>query len=235
MWRPLYLRIHVLATFNITFIVLIAVLEYLLVVSNRGKGLATVEERFQYACMYGPTAVSTITALAWARVKFQIQTLAPWNRMKKSATRANDSLLLDYLNMLPPVAVLQALKRRDWAPAAASSISLVLQVVVTLSTSLIRPHMTQIESSVPLTLKTRFYNSSSDLVLDMELPYLTMTGMPALLISYPEGTTARYAYQTLTNSPEVGTSLSFEVDGFSADLDCTSTELKVLETSPYGS
>ncbi|KAI0449046.1 hypothetical protein F5B21DRAFT_518483 [Xylaria acuta] len=218
MWRPFYLQLWVLVTFSIAFTALIAVLEALLIVSNHRKGLTTVDARFQYAWAYGPTAVFTIIALIWGRVTFQIQMLAPWNRMKKSSTRADEGLLLDYLDMLPPLAIIRALKHHDWAPAAAKSIYLVLQVLVTLSTSLLEPHITQIESSVPLELKNRFNNTTGDLALDMDLTSVTVDVISELRFPYPESTTAQYAYQTLKSPPSFGTDLRLEVDGFSIEI-----------------
>ncbi|KAI0545377.1 hypothetical protein F4679DRAFT_561476 [Xylaria curta] len=157
--------------------------------------------------------------------------LAPWHRMKKPFTMANESLLLDYLDMLPPAAVIRALKYRDCAPAAVLTVSLLLQVVVTLSTSLIQPRLTQIESSVSLELKTRFHDVGN-MPLDVDLAYFTMAGLTGLRIPYPEGTTAQYAHQTLTNPPAFGTNLRLEVDAFAATLDCENPELKVLRAFP---
>ncbi|KAI8948196.1 hypothetical protein F4801DRAFT_557869 [Xylaria longipes] len=229
MWRPFYLQLWALVTFSVTFAILVAVLEALLIVSNHKKGLAVVDEQFKCAWVYGPTAAFTITALIWARVTFQVLILAPWNRMKKSATVASEGLLLDYLDMLPPTAIFRALKHRDWAPAAALSISLVLQVVVTLSTSLLEPRITRTESSVPLELKNKFHDITVDLVSDGALAYLTTAAISELQFPYPEGTNAQLAYQTLVNPPVFGESLRFKVDSFVATLDCKDAELKVLE------
>ncbi|KAJ8130916.1 hypothetical protein O1611_g2713 [Lasiodiplodia mahajangana] len=230
-WRPLYLRLSILVAFCIAFAALIPTLEVLLIISNRDKGLATAQQRFEYVWKYGPTALLTIITLTWDRVTFQIQMLAPWHRMAKSNTLASDGILLDYLNMFPPVAIIQALKRRDWAPAAALSASLVLQVIVTLSTSLIDLRVIELESLVPIELKTRFNNDADSLESDLRLAHFTMAGISDLRFPYPKGTTAQYAYQAMADPIFLGTSVRLNVDGFVATLDCNNAEIKLLEAS----
>ncbi|KAI0198293.1 hypothetical protein F4808DRAFT_436497 [Astrocystis sublimbata] len=229
MWRPFYLQLWGLFTFCVAFIVLIAALEILFVVSYQNQGLATVDKSFHYAWTYGPTAVFTIATLTWDRVAFQTQMMAPWYRMKKSPSTASESLLLDYLDMLPPFAIMRALKLRDWAPAAALSISLVLSLVIALSTSLIQPHLTRIETSVPLELNTQFRDVDNNLTLNVDVAYLTMAGLSELQLLYPEGTTAQYAHQTLADPPMMGTGIQLNVDAFAADLDCEMAELEIID------
>ncbi|KAI0539505.1 hypothetical protein GGR58DRAFT_524571 [Xylaria digitata] len=193
MWQPFYLRIWVLATFGILFAFLVVTIEALFIVSNRSKGLAT------------------------DRVVFQIQMLAPWNRMKRTSTGASEGPLLDYLDMLPPAAIIRALRLHDWAPAAVLSISLLLQ--------------NAIESSVPLELKNLFHDATSDMVLDVDLALLAMAAMSELQFPYPEGMTAQFAFQTLKDPPLPGTEIRLEVDGFAANLDCEDAKLTVLGIS----
>ncbi|KAI1128173.1 hypothetical protein F5Y10DRAFT_292209 [Nemania abortiva] len=231
MWRPVYLRLWVLTAFSLVFAVLVAIHEALITASNSYKGLATADQRFQSAWTYGPTIVFLTIAYIWDRVTFQAQLLAPWDRMKKSATGANEGLLLDYLDMLPPTAIIRALKCHDWAPAAALSISLVLQVVITLSTNLIKSQSIQIDSLIPIELKDQFYDAASDFVLDEDLAYVTMAAISELQFPYPRGATAQITYQTPVNPPLLGTNLRLRVDGFAAALECGDAELRTLETS----
>ncbi|KAI3319070.1 hypothetical protein HD806DRAFT_548648 [Xylariaceae sp. AK1471] len=201
MWSPFYLQRWVLITFTIIFILLIAIIETLLAISNRYNGL------------YGPTAVLTLTALMWDRVTFQAQMLAPWYRMQRSKSSADRGLLLDYLDMLPPMAIISALRRRDWAPAAALSVYLVLQALI--------------ESAVLTELGTRFHDISTyDMIREAPLAYLTMGGLSDFQFPYPKGTNAEYAYQTPSRPGIFGTSLQMSVDGFFATLDCNNATLE---------
>ncbi|KAI0115650.1 hypothetical protein GGR51DRAFT_503675 [Nemania sp. FL0031] len=231
LWQPLYLRLWVLVTFIAAFAILIPILEVLLIISNRDKGLSTAQQRFEYAWKYGPTALLTIITLAWDRVTFQIQILAPWHQMAKSATSASNSILLDYLDMFPPAVIARALKRRSWAPAAALSASLVLQVIVTLSTSLIDLHITEMESLVPIELKTCFNDAASSTEQDSRLAYFTMVGMWGLRFPYPEGTTAQYAYQTLADPLLLGTGVRLNVDSLVATWDCDQAGIRLIDVS----
>jgi hypothetical protein len=227
MWYPLYLQRWVLIIFTITFTLLIVILETLLAISNRDNGLATPPGQLEYVWKYGPTTILTIIALSWDRVTFQIQMLAPWYRMQKSKTSADQSLLLDYLDMLLPTAILSALRRRDWAPAVALSVYLALQVVVALSTSLLDLRVTQIESTVLTELGTQFHDANADNIMrEAGLAYITMAGISELQLPYPEGTNAQYAYQTPSQPPALGMSLQMNVDGFLATLDCKDAKLE---------
>ncbi|KAI3317123.1 hypothetical protein HD806DRAFT_551085 [Xylariaceae sp. AK1471] len=184
--------------------------------------------QLHYVWKYGPTAILTIISLAWSRVSFQAQMLAPWYRMQRSQTSAEDGLLLDYLDMLPTTAIPKALRRRDWAPAAGSSVYLILQVLVTLSTSLLDLRAVKIESAVLVELNTRFRNASSTDIEEAALGFggYAMAGILDFHQPYPPGTNALYAYQSPSQTPELGTSLQMDVDGFSATLECANATLE---------
>ncbi|KAI0395923.1 hypothetical protein F5Y17DRAFT_170707 [Xylariaceae sp. FL0594] len=230
MWRPKYLQLWVLITHAAIFILLVALLEGLLAISNHENGLATPSSpHYEYVWKYGPTAFLTIISLSWDRVAFQSQILAPWYRMLKGKANADQSLLLDYLDMLPPTAILTAIRRHDWAPAAALSVSLLLQVVVALSTGLLDLRATQMNSTVPVELGTSFdygANVTDDYTGPAHFAHIIMAGISDFGLRYPEGTNDRYAYQTLSTPPTYGTSVQVDVDGFGATLDCRSATLK---------
>lgn len=229
MWRPLYLQCWVLVSFTITFTVLVAILEALLVISDQNNGLASPPEGRQYIWKFAPTVVLTIIALGWDRVTFQTQMLAPWHRMQKSKTIADKSVVLDYLDMFPPTAIISALKNDDWAPAAALSVSLLLQVLVILSTSFLDLRITQIESAVPIELRNQFHSAGTDdLMRAADVAYYTILDMSDVQSPYPEGTTAQYAYQTLSHPPDLGTRLRVNADGLIATLDCKEAAFKLL-------
>ena len=62
---------------------------------------------------------------------------APWIRLSKGPAKAEKTLLLDYLNMLQPVAVVRGVQNRDFAVACTSAVTLLLRILIVLSTGLI--------------------------------------------------------------------------------------------------
>lgn len=75
-----------------------------------------------------------------------------------------ETLLLDYLAMLQPVAIAKAFRYRDWAVASASLCSLVVRATIILSTALFVLTPIEIDNTlVPTTILSRFVDNATEI------------------------------------------------------------------------
>ncbi|KAI0855547.1 hypothetical protein F4860DRAFT_495963 [Xylaria cubensis] len=220
-WRPDYLDSSVLATFIVVFLGLSITFEVLLHKSTENYGLATSSANFHYLWTYGPTAILTLVASFWVRVEYQTKISAPWCRMLRGPTPSRQSLLLDYVSQFQPLTIFAAIKNKDYAVAAAASISLLLRLVIVLSTSFIVLVPTQIPmSGINVTLTRQFADDPSGLSTSGALAYSSISTFMTDGIPMPDGIAANFAYQSATTDVLNTLELTTIVDGFSGDLHC---------------
>ncbi|KAI1079503.1 hypothetical protein F5B20DRAFT_590627 [Whalleya microplaca] len=159
----------------------------------------------------------------------------PWINLSKGYANTNRTLLLDYVSMLPPVALGKAVRNRDWMVACTTSISLLLMATIIVSTSLISLIPTQVFIEYyPITLATQFrngLNSWGESHLGGSLPYCSMQGLLWNNLSYPDGVTSQHAYQSLnTSGLPLDAELHTVVDTFLADMECDHATLELNDT-----
>ncbi|GFN19432.1 hypothetical protein AtubIFM55763_005820 [Aspergillus tubingensis] len=224
MWSPVILRSVSLAVFVVLFICFIIVIEVLYSVSTRKEGLSTSEERYHYLWTYGPTAVLTIVAGFWGQVEYRTKQLMPWKLMSHEPEHATRSLLLDYVSDWNVVILFRALKQSSWAVVLAVLGTLLIKLITVVSTGLFMLQNVYLKD-VPTTLTTQAsfngagYNGSK---VDGTAA-MVVAGAWWLNLSYPLGSTDKYAFQPFTTSgKKLGADavISGTVDMFSADLQC---------------
>ncbi|KAI8635574.1 hypothetical protein F5Y19DRAFT_408326 [Xylariaceae sp. FL1651] len=232
-WRPLYLRRWVLLSCSLLCISLIIAVEILSWYSTKNNGLAESNNHVHYLWTYGPTGILTVISAIWTRTDYQAKLTAPWNRLAQGPAVATKTLLLDYIDPLPPVAVIRATRNGDFGVAAAATIALLWSLVIVFSASLI--NLTPTDShrtTVPVDLTTRFKNDSAALEDARSLSYYNMLGLQQANLTFPEGISGEYVYQKFngrTISP--ATELQVTVDGFSASLVCEEASYHVYLAS----
>ncbi|KAL7625202.1 hypothetical protein AAE478_004417 [Parahypoxylon ruwenzoriense] len=234
-WRPPYLQRRLLSALLLAFVVLITSIQILLSISRKNQGLTTSQDNIHYIWTYGPTAILSLILGVWNRVDFQAKMAAPWLNMSRGYASARRTLLLDYVSMLPPIALGNAIRNRDWLVACTTSVSLLLPVTIVVSTGLISLSSVRISmESYPITLASEFrdsWNNWGELHPGGSLPYCNMQGLLWNNFSYPDGVTSKYAYQSLNlSSLPPDTELRVIVDAFSADLECGPAALEINST-----
>lgn len=132
-WRPIYLQPVIQISALCAFFALAVTIEVLQVISVRRDGLATSRENIHYLWTYGPTAILTLIAAAWGRVAFQAQLVIPWYRLMQGPVEAEKSILLDYFDMLSPVAIWKSLRSHDWIVSISLAVGLIIQPVSSIS------------------------------------------------------------------------------------------------------
>ncbi|KAI0528381.1 hypothetical protein GGR58DRAFT_527268 [Xylaria digitata] len=225
-WRPLWLRRVVLVGFMAIFASIIAAIESLLGVSSRRHGLTTSTSSEHYLWTYGPTAFLTILSALWSRTEFQSKLVAPWIRLSRKPTPASRTLLLDYISQLQPFAIFRALRSKDFAVSIATTVSIIIKVLIVISTSLISLSLETVDRSFSMVYRDSFIDSNAKLSTTGNLAYYLLESMTSHDLSLPDGISSEYAFQSVqTNLPDT-TETRVIVDGLTNSLDCWPVELR---------
>lgn len=224
-WQPFYLQSKIQIPAMCVFFLLAATLEALLVMSLKNDGLATSREDIHYLWTYGPTALLTLIAAVWDRVAFQAQLVTPWHRLVQAPAKAQNSILLDYFDMISPVAIFNSLKNHDWIVSISLSVSLLIQLIIVLSTGLINLNLTRVTDTSYAMRVTRKFIDEGDPVTAPSEEVLRMvdgllTGVKGGYIAFPDGTSDLYGWETFETEAPVDTEFHTTVTGFSANLTC---------------
>ncbi|KAK5059867.1 hypothetical protein LTR84_009750 [Exophiala bonariae] len=136
-WNPGALHWLTLVSFFAVYVMMLATTIVLFEVSRSNAGLATSKSSHHYAWTYGPMAVLVLVAGAWHQVDYQCRMLAPWLSLTTGPKPAANTLLLDYISPIPPIACFRAAQNRDWAAAASSAAGMLLDLALVFSTALL--------------------------------------------------------------------------------------------------
>jgi hypothetical protein len=227
-WRPGYLQRRVSIAFIVVFCAVIAALEVLNHICQVNYGIASSVNSRHYAWTYGPTAILTVVAALWSRVEFQAKQYAPWQAMQEGPTEASQSVLLDYVSPMQPVALFKAFRNRNLVVSSAISYSLLLSLALVLSTGLFALREVQIQrNGVEIQLLDTFI--SGDIwTLTEGNPFDILTEILFTNGTYPDGTTKDVAFQRFSASNTSSDAIiSAQVTAMVADLICESAELQL--------
>ncbi|KAH8882566.1 hypothetical protein GQ53DRAFT_614796, partial [Thozetella sp. PMI_491] len=226
-WRPFYLQRRILATFAATFVGLIVTIEVLWSYSNQG-GLGYASPTARYLWAYGPVGVFAVASVIWSRVDYQAKSAAPWLRLAKEPSDAEHTLLLDYISMSQPKAVLRSVQNGDMTVACTSGVAILLKLMIIVSAALVTLTEVDIDDQiVPVTLQTEFAGNASSLMNATTTALFTMIGLQQDRLSDPAGVFASYVFQQFSANPSIDTDIIAEVDGLSTGLDCETAQLSL--------
>ncbi|KAK3324388.1 hypothetical protein B0T19DRAFT_443804 [Cercophora scortea] len=225
-WRPFYLRRRILASFSAVFTAIAVSLGALYDQSHRNSGLCTTDQAGHYLSRYALTTLLVIATSIWNRTDYQARSTAPWIRLSKGPADAEKTLLLDYVTMSYPQAVVRAVKNKDFVVACTAAVALLLRLMVVISTGFITLTLVVMPSTtVPVMIETVFGMNGTDLANAGALAFFTMAGLQENKIPFPDGVSTRYAYQRFSADVPQGSTVKPTVDGFSAGLDCEVAQL----------
>lgn len=233
LWRPRYLRRSVIATFIFVFAILVAAIETLVRISSDNDGIATSRPKLHYLWTFGPTAFLTLVAAFWSRVEYQSKLVAPWRRlMQQQAVDAKRTLLLDYISDPQPVAIVKAFRNRDWTVSITCTVSILIKVLIVISTGLITLSWTPVHfHSYPMILQDTFSNSSAQrLSKTKTTSFIFMEGQVSQNLSYPDGLSKDYAFQSATADLPDSAETRVTVDGLTNGLNCVPADIDVMGT-----
>lgn len=214
------MRKTVLLIFIALAVAMIAALEVLYYLSTRRQGLVESQSNLRYLWTYGPTAVLIVFAAFWGRVEYETQLTAPWLKIE-SKGNSSDAMLMDYVNMFSLSVPFRALKNGDYRVAAVSTISLLLVVQTVISTALFTLSSVEVFGvSAPIVINSQFVDDPTRLKNPSTLPYPAMEGLTTDNMTYPDGCSDTYAYQSFSSNRSDFVEVSTTVDGISFELDC---------------
>ena len=230
LWPPKYLRRSVIATFILIFAFLIVAIEALVIVSARNDGIATSRSELHYLWTYGPTAFLTLVAAFWSRVEYQSKLVAPWrNLMQQHSVDSEHTLLLDYISGLQPLIIVKAFRNRDWMVLITCTVSILIKILIVISTGLVTLSWIKVHlNAQPIVLKDTFFNNDSRRLSETKLTsYYIMQGLISQNLSYPDGMSKDYAFQsTMTTLPD-SAETRVTVDGLKNGLDCVPVDFGI--------
>lgn len=234
-WRPAYLRARVLVAFCIVFAHMVVALEILIILSARNNGIASGTYGDHYLWTYGPTAFLTAIAALFSRVEYQSKMIAPWKRMLKQPTAASRSLLLDYVSQIQPFSIYRSLRNRDFTVSAATTVSVLLKIMIILSTGLITLSFTTVnESEIPMVLQNTFVDDDTMLKSDWALPKYFMSALINGTGDYPLGINKDFAFQTVETGLPATAQIQVTLDGLTNSLACEPANLVLNEARQAG-
>ncbi|KAM0425120.1 hypothetical protein ACHAPT_009680 [Fusarium lateritium] len=225
-WRPLFLYRRVLILFAIVFAAIIAGLQASLQISERNDGLREVDDVSRYLWQYGTTLVFILVAAFWTRVEYQASAAMPWIRLLNNQVEVDKSLMLDYVSMVEPMAIVKAVRNKDWLVASPALVGLLFKVVVIFSTAFITPRVVTVAShQSSITVQAAFSDSLSGLQDVASLPYFVMASLQTDNATYPNGVSPRAAYTPFVSNRTEYVEIRAVVDGFIGGLECSQAEL----------
>ncbi|KAK1967009.1 hypothetical protein LY78DRAFT_23453 [Colletotrichum sublineola] len=227
-YRPFYLQRRVLISFAVLFAGLLVAVEAVLDLSNKRGGLGSPDHGFRYLWQYGSAFIFTCIAALWARPEHQARSSAPWLRMAKGPASVDRTLMLDYVFMFEPLAVVKAAKNRDWLVAVTATIGLTLKLIVVIAVALVSPTFQIVTArGANLTLRNKFVNDPAGLQDAGTLPFYTMAALQTRGLNFPDGTSKQFAFQLFTADVPTTAELQTNVDGFGSDIECEPAQLNL--------
>ncbi|KAK8107996.1 uncharacterized protein PG998_010009 [Apiospora kogelbergensis] len=230
LWPPKYLRRSVIATFILIFAFLIVAIEALVIVSARNDGIATSRSELHYLWTYGPTAFLTLVAAFWSRVEYQSKLVAPWrNLMQQHSVDSEHTLLLDYISGLQPLIIVKAFRNMDWMVLITCTVSIFIKILIVISTGLVTLSWIKVHlNAQPIVLKDTFLNNDSRRLSETKLTsYYIMQGLISQNLSYPDGMSKDYAFQSTTTTLPDSAETRVTVDGLTNGLDCVPVDFSI--------
>ncbi|WYZ44955.1 hypothetical protein EsH8_VIII_000271 [Colletotrichum jinshuiense] len=229
-WRPFYLQRRVLSSFAVLFAGLLVTVEAVLDLSNKRGGLGSPDHGFRYLWQYGSAFIFTCIAALWARPEHQARASAPWLRMAKGPASVDRTLMLDYVSLSEPWTIAKATKNRDWLVATTASVGLTLKIIVVIAVALVSPTFQIVKArGTSLNLNNAFANDPNGLLNAGALPFFTMTALQTKGLSFPDGTSKEFAFQSFSADLATATTaeLRTNVDGFESDIECEPAQLNL--------
>lgn len=212
---------------------MIIALELLYRSSNINNGIAASSQDLHYLWTYGPTAILTVIITLWSRAEFQAKQSAPWQAMLKSPQPADQSVLLDYISDMQPVAIWNSLKNRHFSVSSAVSCSLLLRLLIIFSTSLFSLKEVRVQKlNVPIQVHDKFSAEDSALGKIGSKPYDILNGIMFENVTYPMGANVNLTFQEFS-APNLSSDavITAPIEGLLADFDCEDAVLDVRSLS----
>jgi hypothetical protein len=237
-WLPFYLRRTTSIMFLAVFALMAATLEILYAISLRQSGLSAGTSSMRYLWSYGTTGTLTLVAAFWHRLDYETKVTAPWLKADPIIS-SKDALLVDYIDGWSVLVPFRAFKNQDYQVACSSTVSLLLQFVIVLSTALFVLTSTKTTNDAePIILTSRFVDDPTRLEdSNSMLPYYIAmrTSLPNALAdtnassdpqpAYTEGYTDYFAYETFNPvSPDL-IEVTAIVRGVRMDLSCETASI----------
>lgn len=225
MWNPFWLTTKALIGLAIAAMLILIVTVVLNRISASQNGFPVTHSANRYFWAYLPTSVFVALATLWHQVDHQCRALTPWSELSNGPSPASKTLLLDYVSPLMPAVLWRATRDRHWAVAAATAGSVLLDICILFSTSLLSIHMVTITKPVPdISFQTKLSTTNTSAVLNQPDPAFIFYGIDSVQISPPLGSDGLQAYEIPDFSQLLLGTYKADVETFHSDLRCRIAE-----------
>ncbi|CAG9952343.1 unnamed protein product [Clonostachys rosea f. rosea IK726] len=239
-WRPFWLHSRVLLLFLAFFIGCMIALPVLLSYSSKHKGITEVRQGFEKPWRFISIAVLTLVAIFWNRVELQVLRYAPWIAVQPNQPLDRAMLDLDYVSMMPPVALFHSLKNKHFLVFTAVLTSIICKAQIVLSPSLFFSETTKFTYPTEIQLLDSF-DTSFDVQQDIREgtgntaektgPYYNSRAVRKFDLELPFGVSQDAAYQTFSSGADgtdtrgtIQAPVTATVDALFMDIECLKLE-----------
>ncbi|KAK3305256.1 uncharacterized protein B0T15DRAFT_370692, partial [Chaetomium strumarium] len=172
-------------------------------------------------------------AAIWSRTEYQSKLVAPWIRLSQQPSHPKHTVLLDYLSNFQLYAVFKALRNRDFVVSIASAVAIIIKVMIVISTGLITLSWMLVDhASFPMTVQDHFVDNGARLGNSGNLAYYIMQGLMDRNLSYPDGMSETFAFQSVQADLPDTAETRVVVDGFGNSLDCRPADVVLRGSRP---
>ncbi|KAK6363374.1 hypothetical protein TWF730_000806 [Orbilia blumenaviensis] len=228
-WIPFHLRIVVLSLFALYACLMIASLQAIRTLSKEREGLAEANQNLIYLWTYAPTAIIIAVLSVWRQVDFRVKQFMPWVSLAAGPNRAKKNILVDYISPFILNSLCDTIRNKHFLPLATILGFLGMKLAIVVSTGLfVLQAVTTTQDLNQRFLITDYFVNSSAGDITTETAY-RVYGTNVLNLTFPQGTTAEYAFQSISIAENVNqrgfTNITTQVDVFESELDCEVGEL----------
>ena len=158
-WTPIWLRRWFIAAFTATCTALVAGILILFLISRRDHGIPLITSN-HYTYTYAPIAVLILIVAIWRQIDYHIKLLKPWDVLAHGDSEASRSVLLDYISPLQITSFYEAIRNKHTHVVLSTSVFFLLKLVTLVSTGLLLPVSTDLESDRSSFTKLATFNGS---------------------------------------------------------------------------
>lgn len=162
-WIPCWLRKSRALSVAVFCIIFDLCLEVLDIFVNRKNGLSEAPEHAMSmnAARYLPTFGAVCLGFMWKALVQDAKRITPWSTMSGKWSKTSDSVGLDYITTIEPVALFRAASRRHWAVFIGLLLGFVCGALVAVADSLTYVDLFSTHSEKTHLLKTTTFSFSS--------------------------------------------------------------------------
>ncbi|KAK5334062.1 hypothetical protein LTR20_010506 [Exophiala xenobiotica] len=214
-WKPLMVRRPILITTLILPLAAIATLEILQRRSDNEAGILTLSTsgrtQSTLATRLIPALLMLIIATSFNSLDFNISVLAPFNAMRFRAVSAEQSINCSLIDKLPPIALWNAAKHRQYAALCSSTAAIIGSIMTIVVSGLYTVQTVPGTRQATLQAMDAFNTSWADSATNDSSAAVLTSLTESLDLAYPAFTYDQLAFPVITSPRDIDTTAAPEL------------------------